>query len=111
MGAPKGNQNANGNRGGGRKSAFQEYADAQFLHQIWNGEITLQEVETLLESKQHGARHMFAYKCLIGNDRMLASLTDKLFPKQNVQSYDMQLREKAEEDLKRIRDALISTTK
>lgn len=38
MAAPKGNTNALGNRGGGRKSAYQERADADTLSRMFFAE-------------------------------------------------------------------------
>jgi len=35
MAAPEGNQNAVGNKGGGRKSAYQENADAAMLREMF----------------------------------------------------------------------------
>ena len=46
MGATKGNQNAKGNKGGARKSAYQERADAIMLEKMF-----MDEMAKFLETK------------------------------------------------------------
>jgi len=79
VGAPKGSKNALGNKGGGRKSAYDEMADAQVLTDIWEGKFTKKELEDLVRSGKYGAKHIFAAKCMSGDERMLSKLLDKLF--------------------------------
>lgn len=89
MPAPKGNQYAKGNRGGGRFSAYKEHEYANALHDAsFNGFDTkkLIKIEKLLkgieENKGRGRIRLIdfmiyrAYK----NDSVLISLIRKIFP-------------------------------
>jgi hypothetical protein len=49
-GAPKGNQNAKGNKGGGRKSAYQELADATDAHKIFFDVHDQEEIEAKIRT-------------------------------------------------------------
>lgn len=80
MPAPFGNQNALGNKGGARGSAYAEKADAEILVSIWDGTITQAELEAKIKSKEYGAKHAFAIKCFSGDMKAIAKLMDKLFP-------------------------------
>jgi len=56
MSAPNGNKNAVGNPGGGRKSAYQEKADAEMLHKIFFGEHTEEEIRNLLKKGKYSIK-------------------------------------------------------
>lgn len=75
-----GNQNAVGNRGGGRKTAIQERRDAEFFQAIWNGEFSETKLKKIIKSGKYGSKHLFAAKCMAGNPRALNKLVDKLYP-------------------------------
>jgi hypothetical protein len=75
-----GNQNAVGNRGGGRKTAIQERRDVEFFKAIWNGEFSEAKLKRIIRSGKHGSKHIFAAKCMSGNARALNKLVDKLYP-------------------------------
>lgn len=75
-----GNQNAVGNRGGGRKTAIQERRDVEFFQAIWNGELIMAKLKRIIRSGKHGSRHIFAAKCMTGNTRALNKLVNKLYP-------------------------------
>jgi hypothetical protein len=81
MGAKPGNKNAAGNPGGGRKSAYQESKDAKFLEDIWEGDYDEEELQKLVKQKKKkmGAKHVFASLALLGNEKVLNKLVDKLF--------------------------------
>lgn len=81
MGNPKGvNHGSHGKKGrSGRKSAFQENAEAQFLKDIWNGKYTRAELEDIIRSGKYGIKHMFTTKAMAGNERLISKLMDKLF--------------------------------
>lgn len=76
-----GKKNALGNKGGGRKSAYQEAKDAKFLDQIWEGDYDEEELERLVKQKKKrkGAKHVFAALALAGSEKTLNKLVDKLF--------------------------------
>ena len=89
MGAPKGSQNALGNPGGGRKSAYQENMDAKFLQDIWNGEIKEEELVEIVNKKKYGAKHIFAIMVLTRDPKMMGKLVDKLYAnKQKIEMTD-----------------------
>jgi len=72
----QGNKNGNGK---GRKSALKEHDEAEFLMDIWEGKIKYKDLQKLIKQKKHGAKHIFAYKCLQGNMVAIKNLTNKLF--------------------------------
>jgi len=99
MPAPLNNKNAEGHDGSnaGRKSAYQENMDAQFLHDLWEGEIGEDELKKTIESKEYGAKHVFAIMAMTRDPKMMAKLVDKLFAnKQKVEienPYDKEAKE------------------
>ena len=82
MSAPIGNKFAVGNKGGGRKSAFQEQADAAFFADLWNGRLKKERLQRKIQKGRYGAKHILAVKILEGNEKLLAKLLDKFFPDQ-----------------------------
>jgi len=85
MAAPKGSKNALGNRGGGRKSAYKEKVDAEFLINVWEGKVSPKQLQKKIASMKYGAKHVFALKCLQGDKAALQKIADKLYANQNVQ--------------------------
>ena len=79
-GAPAGNQNAKGNRGGGRKSAYQEKQDADWLHELWEKEWDKADVTRKLKSGKISAKMVFVAKLIGGNERLLSDVFKKLVP-------------------------------
>lgn len=80
MAGTVGNTNAQGNRGGGRKSAREELADIQDLLKIWDGSYgTVEDLKKKIDSGKFGAKDMFAARCLSGESKYMAKLVDKLF--------------------------------
>ena len=86
MGAPKGSRNALKNKGGGRKSAYQEYSRAEALdHAFFEGISSgkLMELEEKLESKEYkGKIRLYEYMLLraFRSDRILSDLIRRVFP-------------------------------
>jgi hypothetical protein len=77
-----GKKNAKGNKGGGRKSAYQESKDAKFLQDVWEGDFDEAELKKIIASKKgkkRGAKHVFAMLALTGNEKILNKMVDKLF--------------------------------
>jgi hypothetical protein len=80
MAAPVGNQNAVGNKGGGRKSAYQENADAAMLREMFLTPMSRDEVQAKLKSGKYSLKDLFVSKGYAGNERMLLALFHKYFP-------------------------------
>lgn len=80
MGAPKGNKNAAGNRGGGRKSAYQENADAELLREMFFGELSREEIQEKLRSGKYSLKDVFVSKGYSGSERVLLAVFNKTFP-------------------------------
>lgn len=88
MGAPKGSKNAKGNKGGGRKSAYQEMADATFLWNAFIEKHTKEEVMEMLKGK-YSIKDVWIAKAYGGNEKFIQQIVNKLFAdKQNV-SFDV----------------------
>ena len=75
----EGNKFALGNKGGGRKSAYQERASAQALIDIWEGKYSEQELKEIIKSGKYGAMHIFAAKAMSGDVKVLNKIADKLY--------------------------------
>lgn len=80
MSAPKGNKNAQGNCGGGRKSAFEENRDAEWISRVWSEETDINALASKIETKRFSIRDMLLYKALNGDTAALKSLADKMLP-------------------------------
>ncbi len=80
MAAPEGNQNAVGNKGGGRKSAYQEGADAAMLREMFLAPMSRDEVQAKLKSGKYSLKDLFVSKGYAGNERVLLALFNKNFP-------------------------------
>ena len=81
MGAPKGSQNAKGNRGGtGRPSAYQERANAALLWEMFFGENSREEVSKKLKSGKYSLKDAFVAKGYQGETRVLETIFKRLFP-------------------------------
>jgi hypothetical protein len=68
MAAPVGNQNAVGNKGGGRKSAYQENADAAMLREMFLTPMSRDEVQAKLKSGKYSLKDLFVSKGYAGNE-------------------------------------------
>lgn len=78
MGNPKGNP---GNKGGGRKSAYQEFLDAQWHNEKWVKKTDLEKLSARIKSGKYSVRDVYLYKAMTGkSDRILASFGDKILP-------------------------------
>ena len=80
MPARRGNQYARGNRGGGRKSAYVERADADLLWQMFTEPMDLEEVKAKLRSGRYSLLDVVVGKAFAGNERILCMFISKLFP-------------------------------
>lgn len=80
MSAPTGNTFAKGNRGGGRKSAYEERLNANYCWDLWEGRVRKAKIQKRIYLGKHGAKDLFALKILEGDEKMLGKLFDKLYP-------------------------------
>lgn len=80
MGAPKGNQNGKGNKGGGRKSAYQEQADAEYLWNFFFKEHDKEEIRQRLASGKYSVSDVFLTKAYAGDMKAMIAVFMKLFP-------------------------------
>ena len=88
MPAPKGNQNAKGNKGGGRS----KLADEEFLNKVWEGKVKTTVKKFRIVKKVYkgkvikykipvfsSGKQAFVFYIQNGNEKMLSKLMDKLF--------------------------------
>lgn len=82
MAAPLGNKNAKGHDGSGtgRKSAYEEYRDAQWQWKVWTQEQSLEEVVTKINTGKFTVQDMLLYQLLKGNVRLLSNFASKIMP-------------------------------
>ena|SRR3990167_5008761 len=69
-----------GNKGGSRKSAYQEHADQALLEKMFFEIISQKEVRKLLASGKYSLKDIFVSKGFSGNERILLAMFNKLFP-------------------------------
>ena len=93
-GAPKGNQFALGNKGGGRKTAFQEHQHAQALFQAFFEGIDLEYIEDLkkkIETKKGKLRLVdYMFIRALENDKVLTDVMKKIFADKNDTTLEVQ---------------------
>jgi hypothetical protein len=69
-----------GNKGGGRKSAYQEKADAEQLWAMFDDPTKIADIRKRVESGVFSVRDVMQLKMLGGNERLIAEVFKKLFP-------------------------------
>jgi len=83
MGAPIGNQNAVGNRGGGRGgrySAGYEWMQEKLMQELLSNKINFAELEASVQSGECYFGEYLLYRAVVqGKDLVLVKLIDKLF--------------------------------
>lgn len=79
MGAPRGNKNALGKETG-RKSAYQEHADAADLWNLWMAENAEDEFQKRAAIGKMRMYDVFRQKGLEGSERILTSVFNKFYP-------------------------------
>lgn len=78
MGRKEGNP---GNKGGGRKSAYQEFLDAQWHNEKWYKNTDMAKLAKKIQSGKYSVRDIYLYKALTAkSDRILSSFGDKILP-------------------------------
>ena len=75
-----GNKNALGNKGGGRKSAYQEKADVETLHKMFFDVLSKEDVKQYIKEGKYSLMDVFLSKGFGGNDKILIELFKKIFP-------------------------------
>lgn len=80
MGAPKGNQYAKGNPGGGRPSAYKERQDAEWHELVWKSVQDVSELENKIATKKYAGRDIAALRLLKGDKYLIGKFMDKLVP-------------------------------
>jgi len=82
MGLPKGTNNGNHGAEGrsGRKSAYQENADATLLREMFLNPMSRDEIQAKLKSGKYSLKDLFVSKGYSGNERVLLALFHKYFP-------------------------------
>jgi len=83
MGARKGSNN--GSSGGkkgrsGRKSAYQEKADAKMLHKMFFDIIDKEDIKKMVQSGKYSIKDSFMAKAFSGSERHQLAMFNKLFP-------------------------------
>ena len=77
----KGNKLGGGKKGvSGRKSAYQEQADAKLLFEMFFGKLTKKQIEKLTAAGKHSLKDKFIELAFDGNERILVEVFKKLFP-------------------------------
>ena len=76
--APEGNKYATGNRGGRRKSAYEEMRDAIWHKEKWEIETDVPVLQDKLKTGTYSVRDVFLAKALQGNDKILCVFANKL---------------------------------
>lgn len=102
MGAAKGNKNGRGNSNSGRKSMYQEKADATFLADMFFKEYTKEELEQMLSGKRSISKQMLV-KAIGGNEKYSLAIFNKLFPDLSKSESKIDIKGKVEvtEDVKK----------
>ena len=72
-----------GNKGGGRKSAYQERADALTLEKLFFDEQVVSDIREKIESGKYSMKDIFALKGLQGNENVMTKVFQKLFPEKH----------------------------
>lgn len=76
----KGHKLSVGNKGGGRKSAWEEKQDANFVADVWEHAQDVEALEEKIRSKKYSGREITALRLLKGSERLMAKFMDKLVP-------------------------------
>lgn len=80
MAAPAGNKNAKGNKGGGRKSAYAERADADLLWKLFTENMDKEKIVELIKTGKYSILDSFLSKAFAGSERHQIEMFKKLFP-------------------------------
>jgi hypothetical protein len=80
MAGVKGNKNAVGNKGGGRKSAYQEMQDASEAFKMFFDEANQEELEAKIQSGKFSLADRFKLTGMEGDTNVLVTTFKKVVP-------------------------------
>ena len=80
MGAKKGNKNGRGNHNSGRKSAYQERMDAEFLIKLFSKDSNIRTISKKIATGKYSIKDVFISKAMSGNERFVSDMFKKIFP-------------------------------
>ena len=106
MGAPAGNQNALGNRGGGRKSAHQESLSAELWMRTFIEPMDVEKLKQRLDGGVYSIFDAMLYLALRGNDKVILTMYRKLVPENMTRPQANKLQRKAEKIQETLRKIL-----
>ena len=69
-----------GNKGGRRKSAYQERADAIMLEKMFMDEMAEEDIQKKLASGKYSVKDVMVSKAFAGNEKLITAMFNKLFP-------------------------------
>lgn len=69
-----------GCRGGGRKSAYQEKANAELVWELFFNDHTIEEIKEKMKTGRYSIKDVFMVKAFSGSERLLSELFRKVFP-------------------------------
>lgn len=69
-----------GNKGGGRKSAYQEKADAEALLKMFFEKMDKNELQKIVKSGKYSLKDVWLFKAFGGNEKILGEIFRKIFP-------------------------------
>jgi hypothetical protein len=84
MGAKKGEKRALGNKGGGRKSAYQELVDAEYWFKMWFKEVDVKELQRKVKKGKVSPEQRFILAMVEGRETTLITMFRRLFPEKFV---------------------------
>lgn len=80
-GAPLGNKYGRGKKGrSGRKSSFQEMADAQELYKMFFSDQDVEKLQEKIKTRKFSVKTLMMMKALAGNERDRIEMFKKVFP-------------------------------
>lgn len=80
-----------GNKGGGRKSSYQEKKDAEWAFDSWKKPTDLEALKTKIKSGHFSARDIYLFKLLTGSEAIMKDLGGKVMA--DLHDHAMELKE------------------
>lgn len=78
----KGNKNALGNKGGGRKPLAVELNRLRELENIWDNPLDITDLQRKVKAKKFSPKERWLMLAVDGDERVLNKMADKLYPEQ-----------------------------
>jgi len=73
-----------GNRNGGRKSAYQERADAKMLWDMFFDEHDVNTIREKFKTGKYSIKEIFVSKAFAGNEKFILAMFNKIFPNETI---------------------------